>query len=211
MKFENRYDAAMKLARYLEKYKNEAGIILAVPRGGVPIGFYLSRHLNFPLELMLTKKIGHPMNEELAIGAVSLEGEVIDTRYNLSTSFLAEKIRNIRSALKERYYKFMGSRKPADMENITVILVDDGIATGNTMYASIKLIRQKNPKKLIVAVPVAPPETAERLSELVDDFICLYTPDNFAGVGQFYRDFSQVTDEEVIKFMAAADRFRKVA
>ena len=97
MEFENRYDAAQKLASYLDKYKDEPGIILAVPRGGVPIGFYLAKHFNFPLELMLTKKIGHPMNKELAIGAVSLEGEVIDEWHNISDSYLQGEINKIRS------------------------------------------------------------------------------------------------------------------
>jgi len=204
MEFENRYDAAAMLAGRLEKYRNEPGVIFAVPRGGVPIGYYLARNFNFPLELLLTKKIGHPMNSELAIGAVSLESEVVDPRHDVPRNYIDREVKKIRKTLRERYNLFMGNRKPVDISGKTVILVDDGIATGNTMIASIELLRQKNPEKIVVAIPVAPPETAMRIKSMVDDFICLYMPDDFIGVGQFYNDFEQVSDEEVVELLHAA-------
>lgn len=202
MIFEDRYDAAMKMIPLLSKYKNDDGVVLAVPRGGVPIGFHIAKAYHFPLELLLTKKIGFPGNPELAIGAVSLENEIIDDRFDISDTYLKSEILKIRKSLQERYKKFMGDRQPADLKDKTVIIVDDGIATGNTIMASIKMIRAKHPRKIVVAVPVAPDRTASKIRELVDDFICVHIPDEFFGVGQFYRDFSQVSDEEVMEFMS---------
>lgn len=201
MMFKNRYDAALKLIPFLEKYKDERGVVFAIPRGGVPIGYYISEHYNLPLELLLTKKIGHPRNEEFAIGAVSLEDYIIDERHNIPESYIESEIKRIRESLKERYKKFMGDRKPVDMEGKIVIIVDDGIATGNTLLAAIRMMRQKHPKKIVVAVPIAPREAAEKIKKHVDDFICLHIADDFYGVGQFYLDFSQVSDDEVIHLL----------
>ena len=205
MIFHDRYDAAMKLIPLLSKYKNEEGVVLAVPRGGVPIGYYIAMEYNFPLEILLTKKIGHPGSSELAIGAVSLENEVIDDRHNVSDAYIEEQVRIIRKSLQERYKKFMGDRKPMDLENKIVIIVDDGIATGNTILAAIKMIRAKHPKKIVVAVPVAPPRTARVIEKEVDDFVCISIPEEFYGVGQFYHDFSQVTDNEVTRLLKEAN------
>lgn len=210
MLFKNRYDAALKLIPFLEKYKNERGVVFAIPRGGVPIGFYISKHYNLPLELLLTKKIGHPGNEEFAIGAVSLEDYIIDERHNIPESYIENEIKRIRESLKERYKKFMGDRKPVDMEDKIVIIVDDGIATGNTLLAAIRMMRQKHPKKIVVAVPVAPREAAEKIKKHVDDFICLYIADDFYGVVQFYLDFSEVSDEEVIRLLKDANHIENV-
>lgn len=205
MIFHDRYEAAMKLIPLLAKYKNEEGVVLAVPRGGVPIGYYIAMEYNFPLEILLTKKIGHPGSSELAIGAVSLENEVIDDRHNISDAYIEEQVQIIRKSLQERYKKFMGDRKPMDLENKIVIIVDDGIATGNTILAAIKMIRAKHPKKIVVAVPVAPPRTARVIEKEVDDFVCVSIPEEFFGVGQFYHDFSQVTDREVIELLKEAN------
>ena len=211
MIFEDRYDAALKLIPFLEKYKNERGVVLAVPRGGVPIGYYIAKNFDLPLEILLTKKIGHPWNEEVAVGAVSLEGYVIDKSINLPEAYLKSEISRIMESLKERYKKFMGERKPIDVENKVVIIVDDGVATGNTLIAAIQLIREKHPKKIVVAVPVAPSYTAQKLKTIVDDFICLHVSDEFYGVGQFYRDFSQVSDEEVMHLLSDANHFENIA
>ena len=201
MRFIDRQDAALQLIPLLANYANEACVVLAVPRGGVPIGHTIARQYNFPMEFLLTKKIGHPASKELAIGAVSLEDEVIDLRHHIPESYIGNEIKKIRTSLLARYKKFMGDRKPLDLQNKTVIIVDDGIATGNTIVAAIKLIRAKGPKKIVIAVPVAPLRTARKLETEVDDFICLHATDDFYGVGQFYADFSQVSDEEVIALM----------
>lgn len=201
MVFEDRYDAAIRLIPLLSKYKDDDSVVLAVPRGGVPIGYHIAKAYHFPLELLLTKKIGFPGNPELAIGAVSLENEIIDDRFDISDEYLKKEIVKIRKSLQERYKKFMGDRQPSDLKDKTVIIVDDGIATGNTIMASIRMIRAKHPRKIVVAVPVAPHRTAIKIEELVDDFICVHIPEEFYGVGQFYRDFSQVSDEEVVELM----------
>jgi putative phosphoribosyl transferase len=208
MLFKDRYDAASRLIPYLEKYKNEPGIVFAVPRGGVPIGYYIAKNYNLPLELLLTKKIGHPGNKELAIGAVSLEDHILDERHLIPEPYIYNEITKIRESLKEGYKKFMGDQKPADLEGKIVIIVDDGIATGNTLRSAIRLTRSKHPKKIVVAVPVAPVETANILKKEVDDFICPHTVENFTSVGLYYSDFSQVSDEEVVQLLKEANRLK---
>ncbi|SRR6266498_604137 len=191
MYFIDRYDAAMQLAPHLEKYKNQEGVILAVPRGGVPIGYYLAKHLDFPLDLLMTKKLGHPANEEFAIGAVGIEDSIIEETFMMPEEYIEEETKRIRKELIERYKKFMGDSEPVNIRNKIVIVVDDGIATGRTILATLKMLRSKHPKKLVVAVPVASIEAVERIKKEVDNFIFLYTPELFFGVGGFYEDFSQ--------------------
>jgi predicted phosphoribosyltransferase len=191
----------MQLAKKLEKYKGEKGVVLAVPRGGVPIGFYIAKHLHFDLDLLMSKKLGHPYNEEFAIGAVGLEDEIIEETQGISPEYIDEEVANIHGQLKERYKKFMGNKQPIDINGKIVIVVDDGVATGRTIMATLEMLRRKNPRKLIVAVPVSSQEAAERIRRVVDEFICLHTPFPFYGVGRFYKDFSQTTDEEVIALL----------
>lgn len=211
MLFRDRYDAALKLIPYLEKYKNERGVVFAVPRGGVPIGYYIAKNYNLPLELLLTKKIGHPWNHEVAVGAVSLEDYIIDESLNIPASYFESEIAKIKASLKERYKKFMGDRKPVDVEGKIVIIVDDGVATGNTLLSAIRMIRHKHPKKIVVAVPVAPVEAAKKIKMEVDDFICPYILEEFWGVGLYYSDFTQVSDEEVIQLLKEANRIENAA
>lgn len=211
MLFKDRYDAALQLIPLLEKYKSEQGIVLAVPRGGVPIGYYIAKHFNFPMEVLLTKKIGHPLNKEVAIGAVSIEGQLIDDRHNISESYINKEILRIRESLKERYKMFMGNRKPIDVANKIVLLVDDGIATGNTLLAAIQLLRKRNPKQIVVAAPVAPVDTAYKIKKEVDDFICPYIVKDFSGVGAYYFDFSEVSDQEVIQLLEEINRIENTA
>jgi putative phosphoribosyl transferase len=211
MHFENRQDAAMQLLPHLEKYRNKEGVVLAVPRGGVPMGYYISKELQLPLDLMMTKKIGHPVNSEYAIGAVSLEENYLEDRTGVPPDYIEKEIPRIRQQLKERYRYFMGEKKPVDLKNKIVIVVDDGIATGRTMIASIKMLRRKHPKKIVIAVPVSPVESAEKIKKLVDELICLHTPEEFYGVGMFYEDFSEVTDEEVISILKELNETGKAA
>lgn len=199
--FTDRYDAAMQLAKKLEKYKGENGVVLAVPRGGVPIGYFIASQLGFELDLLMSKKLGHPYNEEFAIGAVGLEDEIIEETQGISIEYINEEVNNIHRQLKERYSKFMGDRKPVDITGKIVIVVDDGVATGRTILATLEMLRRRNPAKLLVAVPVSSREAAERIKKEVDEFVCLYTPFPFYGVGRFYRDFSQTTDKEVITLL----------
>jgi putative phosphoribosyl transferase len=201
MYFADRYDAAMQLAPLLEKYKNEEGVLLAVPRGGVPIGYYLAKHLDFALDLLMTKKLGHPLHKEYAIGAIGLEDSFIEETRDIPEEYINNATGLIRKQLSERYKRFMGEREPVNIKNKIVIVVDDGVATGRTILATLKMLRSRHPKKLVVAVPVASVEAAERIRKEVDDFICLYTPEHFYGVGRFYKDFTQTTDEEVIMLL----------
>lgn len=197
MYFINRLDAAMKLSKRLDKYRGQNGVILAVPRGGVPIGFYLARYLDFELDLLMTKKLGHPLNQEFAIGAVGLEDSIIEETENVPPEYIKQKSSEIHEQLKKRYKDFMGEKGPLQLKGKIVIVVDDGIATGRTILATIKMLRSKQPNKLVVAVPVASKQAAERISKEVDEFICLHMPVPFFGVGRFYKDFNQTTDEEV--------------
>lgn len=207
MLFKNRMDAAAQLVPHLDKYKTEPAVIFAVPRGGVPLGFVLARHFDFPLELLLTKKIGHPLNKEVAIGAVSLEDYEVEEKYILPPTYIRDEIQKISATLYERYRRFMGDRhQPPDLHGKTVIIVDDGVATGNTMLSAIRIMRKKNPSRIVVAIPVASPRAVDRITELADDFVCLYAPDNFHGVGQFYHDFTQVTDDEVAHLLKEVNR-----
>jgi putative phosphoribosyl transferase len=201
MMYTDRQAASLKLIPLLEKFKNDNCVILAVPRGGVPIGYYIARNFNFPMDLLLTKKIGHPLNKEVAIGAVSLENEILDDYPYISREYIDDQILEIRESLKNRYENFVGDRTPVNVKNKTVIIVDDGIATGNTLLAAIKMIRGKSPKKIVVAVPVAPTDSAQKISDNVDELICPLITDDFRGVGSFYLNFSQVSDEEVVQFM----------
>jgi predicted phosphoribosyltransferase len=185
--------------------------VLAVPRGGVPLGYYIARNFNFPLEIILTKKIGHPYNPEYAIGAVSLDNEEIDYHPGVSREYIVQEIERIRASLKERYALFMGKRKPVDLNNRIVIIVDDGIATGHTVMAAIKMLRTKKPKKIVVAVPVAPKSTVGKIQKMADEVHCLHAPEEFWGVGQFYDDFSEVTDDEVIQMLKQANGLSEAA
>lgn len=178
MLYKNRIDAALRLIPLVEKYKNENGVILAVPRGGIPLGFILAKHLKFPLDILLTKKIGHPQNKELAIGAVSMDGEIIDPRFDIPKAYLEHEIPKIRKSLNEKYIRYMGSRQPVSLNNKIVIIIDDGLATGNTILAAIRVIRKKHPAKIVVAVPVAPESAKKKLENYADDFLCPYTQNN---------------------------------
>ena len=201
MIYTDRNDASLKLISLLEKFKNDKCVILTIPRGGVPIGYNIARKFHFPMDLLLTKKIGHPLNKEVAIGAVSLENEIVDNYPYINIGYIENQILEIKESLKKRYEKFAGDRTPENIKDKTVIIVDDGIATGNTLLAAIEMIRDELPKKIVVAVPIAPTDSAKKISMKVDEFICPIITDNFIGVGGYYMNFSQVSDEEVIQLM----------
>ncbi|MBI2270397.1 MAG: phosphoribosyltransferase [Bacteroidetes bacterium] len=208
-RFRDRKDAAQKLIPYLNKYRDQKVVILAIPRGGIPIAHPIAKTYNFPLDLLMTKKIGHPFQPEFAIGAVSPEDYIIDDQFSVDQTYIDSEVKRIRESLKERYKKCMGDHKPVGLENKVVIIIDDGVATGHTILSAIKMLRQKKPKKIVVAVPVAPGETAEKIKREVDDFICLYTPTPFIGVGLHYLDFSPVYDDEAIHLVKDANHFEE--
>jgi len=209
--FQDRLEAAHKLVQSLADYKHEKGVVLAIPRGGVPIGHVIAKAFHFPLDLLMSKKIGHPLQPEYAIGAVSLEDHIVTEKLDVSQDYIDNEIIRIHQSLKERYKLFRGGQPPVDITGKVAIIVDDGIATGSTILSTLPMLRRKKPQKIVIAVPVAPPDTARKLRLQVDDFICLATPSPFVGVGIHYADFGQVSDEEVKELMRDASQMQELA
>lgn len=195
--YKDRFDAGKELVKYLNKYFGQDVLLLAIPRGGVPIAFIIAEELNFKVDLLLTKKIGHPLHKEYAIGAVSLEESFVIPHPNVPENYIHIETENIRRQLKGMYQKFMGIKKPGTINNKIVIVIDDGIATGNTLRASINMLKKHLPLKIVIAVPVAPLAAIELLLPEVDEIICPLVPSEFRAVGQHYENFSQVSDAQV--------------
>lgn len=207
MIFRDRMDAAIKLAHALAHYKNKPNtVVLGLPRGGVVLAAEIARQLNIPLDVICPRKIGAPYHKEYAIGAITETGEFITNNatieeLGISGVYLENEIEAERKQAQRRLVLFRQGKPARDLEDKCVILVDDGLATGLTMKAAIMGVRQAGAEKIIVAVPVAPAETVQRLQELVDEVYCLSTPMLFQAIGQFYQDFSQVEDDEVVELM----------
>lgn len=199
MLFKDRVDAGRQLAGKLRNFQNEQGVILAIPRGGVPVGYEVSKELGWPMDLMLTKKLGHPKHKEYAIGAVGINDRIIIPHSDVTDDYVESETDAVRKRLKEMRQKFMGDKLPEAVKDKTAIIVDDGIATGNTLLASVEILRKQQPAKIVVAVPVASSKAAKKLAHKADEIVVVTVPDMFYGVGQFYEDFTQVSDEEVIK------------
>lgn len=199
--FQDRIDAGLALAGHLQHYKHADAIMLAIPRGGVPVAFPVASLLHLPLQIILSKKIGHPLHKEFAIGAVSLTGQVIGPNAFATEEYIQQETVNIREQLKARYAQYMGDKKPVAIKDKIVIIIDDGVATGYTLLSTIEMIRNEAPKKVVVAVPVASQQAAQKLSEVADEFLCLMIPTHFHSVGEFYEDFMQVSDEEVVQML----------
>lgn len=198
--FRDREDAAVQIAERLAHFRGEKPLVLAIPRGGVPMGRIVADRLEGELDIVLVHKLGAPGNPEYAIGSVDESGHVELTpaarRYAIKQNYIdTERERQLES-IRQRRKRY--GRPPVDAKGRVAILVDDGIATGSTLLAAIRFIKTQKPSKLVVGVGVAPPETAIRINKEVDEMVCLQTPDSFMAVGQFFMDFRQVSDEEVI-------------
>lgn len=210
MFFRDQISAGELLAKELEKYKGKNTLVLAIPRGGVATGYGLAKRLNLPLDVIVTRKIGAPDNLELAIGAVGeTEGSLwvnkkLVSQLGVSQDYIKSEIKIQKLEIKRRERVYRKGRKPFNLTNKIVILIDDGIATGATMIAAAREIRNMGSGKIVVAVPVAPPETVEALKKEADEVICLSQPKLFFAVGQWYRNFKQYSDEEVIKLIKDA-------
>lgn len=205
--YRDRNEAGNLLALKLGKYNKTDAVVLAIPRGGIPLGFIVSEKLNLPLEVVLSKKIGHPLHKEYAIGAVTLKSSILsEAATDISPLYIEEETENIRSLLKKRYKDYYGNRKPLKLKGKILIIVDDGIATGNTMLSIIKMLHDEKPQKIVIAIPVAPHDSIKKLqaSPYVDEVICPLVPDYFQAVGQFYQDFDQVEDKEVKQLLNKA-------
>jgi len=204
--FEDRFDAGRKLALHLQQYKNNPeALILAIPRGALEIGAVLSKELQLPLDVILTKKIGYPGNPEYAIGAMTKDTVIIDKRAlefsGEMQAHLKQEITNIKDLLEKRSIAYHDMREPLSLTDKIVIVTDDGIATGKTLELTIDLIKKKNPKKIIVAVPVASKEALNHIRKKVDEVVCLMVPDIFMSVSQWYQKFDQVDDEQAIQLL----------
>lgn len=211
MLFEDRVDAGRKLASRLEHLAKAKPLVLALPRGGVVVASEVARALRAPLDVIVTRKLGAPLQPEFGFGAVGPgDVRVIDRQsvrmLGLSDSDVERIATRELAELARREGVYRRGRRAPNVAGKTVILVDDGAATGVTMQAAIRSVRAGGPERLVVALPVAPPDTAETLGADADEIICLATPDQFAAVGQWYRRFDQVDDDEVIDLLRRARR-----
>jgi putative phosphoribosyl transferase len=202
-KFSDRFEAGKILSKELKSYEKKLNVIvLALPRGGVPVAYEIAKSLSVPLDVFIVRKLGMPGHEELAIGAIAMGGVTVFNDELLKTLYVPQSAINEvkQSELKEldrRNRIYRDNRPFPDLRNKTVILVDDGIATGATMRAAIKALRQLKPAIIILAIPVASPSTYLEMAKLVEKIICPLKPDDFYAVGQWYENFSQTTDKEV--------------
>ena len=210
--FASRTQAGQLLAQQVAKFHFDQPVVLALPRGGIPVAVEVAQVLNAPLDLLLVRKIGIPWQPELAAAAV-VDGERHDLVFNDEVMSLTGVHRDDieRGATKElteidrRRKLYLKGREPISVAGRTAIVVDDGIATGTTVKAALQALKRRNPKKLVLAVPVGPSQTIEELAAYVDEVICLQQPEPFNAIGDFYSDFHQISDEEVIEMLAAAD------
>lgn len=206
-RYENRIEAGRELAEALNSYAGrEHLLVLGLPRGGVPVAREVAEALGAPLDVMIVRKLGVPGQEELAMGAIATGNvRVVNPRVVEAAGILDEDIDAVaaheQEELRRREQTYRGDRPGPRVEGRCVILVDDGLATGSTMRAAIAAVRQQKPAEVIVAVPVAPPETIESLRDEANAVICPLTPSAFFGIGQWYEDFSQTTDEEVRRLL----------
>jgi len=212
MYFQDRHEAGQLLAEELDFLKGRKDvIILAIPRGGVVVGYEVAKALGAPLEVYITHKIGAPYNPELAIGAVASDGGVVldgnlTAQLGVPDGYIEAETKRQREEIKRRMTKYQGERPPPELEGKTVVLVDDGVATGATTLVAVRALKKQKPAELILAIPVGPPDTIAGLRREADRVVCLATPEPFWAIGRFYIDFSQTSDEEVI---ALLDELRK--
>ena len=202
----DRHDAGQRLATKLKKYKNTNAVVLALPRGGVVVGYEIARALSLPLDIIATRKIGHPSNPEYAIGAVDANGTAVFNEaeiVQIDKRWLEKEIQEQKNEAGRRTKAYRKGKKQLKLSGKTIIIVDDGIATGFTMRLAVKAAKKEKPEKIIVAVPVAPPESVDEIkNEGADEVILLEPPEEFRGaVGAHYQEFEQVEDEEVIRLL----------
>ena len=208
MSFIDRADAGRKLASLLGKYKDmQDAIVIGLPRGGVVNAYEVAKELNLPLDIIVVRKIGAPMQPELAVGAISQEGDVLLDHAIMNMVGVKEQdlqiiIEDEKQEAQRRLEVYRHDRSPLDLKNKIVILVDDGLATGATMRAAILSARSMGAQKVVVAIPVSPKDTLVKIEQEADEVICLYVPELFWGVGGFYDSFLQTQDEEVIDLLS---------
>jgi putative phosphoribosyl transferase len=207
-RFHDRREAGQLLGRALAHYKDSPDVIvLALPRGGVPVAYEIAQDLKAPLDVFVVRKLGVPWQPELAMGAIAgkgtevLNGDVV-TAYNIPPNVIRAVAEREGHELRRRLQEYRGDRPFPSLRNHTVILVDDGLATGSTMRAAVNAIRQEQPRSIVVAVPVAALSSCREFEAEVDDVVCLRTPSDFAAVGRWYENFSEISDEEVRQLLS---------
>jgi putative phosphoribosyl transferase len=209
MAFADRVDAGRRLAAALERLAGEDVVVLGLPRGGVPVAFEVAKQLRAPLDVLMVRKLGVPFQPELAMGAVGESGvTVLNDRVLAEAQISEDEIAAVeqreREVIDRRIGRFRAGRPPVPLEGKTAVVVDDGLATGSTARAACQVARAKGVRRVVLAVPVGPPDLAERLVDAADEVVCLDTPSVFFAIGEFYRDFSQTSDEEVSDLLARA-------
>lgn len=213
MLFQDRFDAGRFLASKLHAYANRSGaVVLALPRGGVPVGFEVAKILNLPLDVFVVRKLGVPGYEELAMGAIASAGIRVVNEDVVEKAGIPEDVIEAVAAeeeqeLERRERDYREGRPPLNVQGRTVILVDDGLATGSSMRVAVLALRKKRPAQIVVAVPVGAPAACAEFESEVDETICAITPEPFQSVGQWYRDFSQTSDQEVRDLLRRAASF----
>ena len=211
-RFRDRYQAGQLLAEQLQEYADQPDVIvLALPRGGVPVGYEVARALHAPLDVFLVRKLGLPGQEELAMGAIASGGvrfmnDDVLMSARVSPAIIEEVAAREEQELERRERLYRGDRPHPNLKNATAILVDDGLATGASMHAAALAVRSQGARKVIVAVPVAAEQTCRTLSKAVDDVVCAFTPEPFYAVGMWYEDFNQTEDDEVRELLERAAR-----
>lgn len=204
--FLNRFDAGQQLAEAIKKLNIENGFVICIPRGGVVVGAIVAQQLKIPMDIIIPKKVGAPHNPEIAVGAVTQNGTVIYNRELLKRIGVTEEdlkptVEHVVKEIKRRMISYRGTDEMPNLSNRHVIVIDDGIATGSTMLAALRSIKNYGCKKITLAIPVAPPDTLEKLKKEVDDLVCLISEEPFYAVSQFYKKFNQISDEEVISLL----------
>ena len=204
--FSDRVEAGKRLASALTDFAGKNGIVLAIPRGGVVVGYEIAKALSLPLDVIIPRKIGAPDNPELAIGAMTEDGTIIlddnlITYIGVQRDYIKAESERQKHEIERRLKLYRQNEPYPSLKGLNVILVDDGIATGSTMKAALASVKNRGASTVTVAVPVGPPSTIKELKKQADRVVCLYTPEYFQAIGQFYTDFNQTTDEEVIQLL----------
>ena len=214
MFFEDRRDAGQRMVAMLEEYRRSPDtMVLGLPRGGVVVAFEIATALELPLDVWVTRKIGAPLNPELAVGSVDSDGKLLLDEntvklYEVSDRYIREEVESQKEEIKRRYLHYRGVETAPEVNGKTVLVVDDGVATGYTMLAALQSVRAGGASAVICVIPVAPPRVMRKLDQLADRVDCLSTPSYFGAVGEFYRNFTQVSDEDVIEYLKQAREAR---
>ena len=209
--FRDRLEAGERLAEVLSDYRGERVAVIAIPRGGVEVGYAVAERFDSPLEVTVPRKIGSPMDPELAVGAVAEDGTIyveedVVRMLGVREDWIRVEAERELQEVRRRLELYRGGKPLPELREYVVLLVDDGIATGATIIATARFLRKLNPRRLVIAAPVAPPEVLPKLSREADDVRCVVTPTPFFAIGQFYQDFSQLDDSKVIEYLSKVRR-----